>query len=94
MALPIINICRYLVPFLEIGMIIINVIPTFLKLIILSRFILLEKYDNISENVMLKKFEVRHKYLLLCAQAYVHAQTHTPVLNGTFQASHRFYGNF
>ena len=52
----------------------INVNPTFLKLIILSRFILLEKYDNISENAMLKKFEVRHKYLLLCAQAYVHAQ--------------------
>ena len=55
MALPIINICRYLVPFLEIGMIVlINVNPTFLKLIILSRLILLEKYDNISENVMLK----------------------------------------
>ena len=32
----------------------INVNPTFLKLIILSRFILLEKYDNISENVMMK----------------------------------------
>ena len=32
----------------------INVNPTLLKLIILSWFILLEKYDNISENVMLK----------------------------------------
>ena len=50
----------------------INVNPTFLKLIILSWFIVLEKYDNISENVMLKKFEVHHKYLLLCVQAYVH----------------------
>ena len=35
-------------------MFLINVNPTLLKLIILSWFILLEKYDNISENVMLK----------------------------------------
>ena len=56
MALPIIDICRYLVPFLEIGMIgfrLVNVNPTLLKLIILSWFILAEKY-NISKNVMLK----------------------------------------
>ena len=52
MALPIINVCRYLVPFSEIGMIVFNnVNPTLLKLIILSWFILLEKYNNISENV-------------------------------------------
>ena len=55
MALPIINICRYLVPFLEIGMIVFNYVnPTLLKLIIESLFILLEQCDNISENVMLK----------------------------------------
>ena len=35
-------------------MFLINVNPNLLKLITLSRFILLEKYDNISDKVMLK----------------------------------------
>ena len=51
-------IYRYLVPFLEIGRIVFNkCYPTLLKLIILSWFILLEKYDNISENFMLKNLK-------------------------------------
>ena len=74
-ALPIINICRYLVPFLEIGMIVlINVNPTFLKLIILSRFILMEKYDNISEKVMLKNSKCVINICCYAPRRYVHAQ--------------------
>ena len=36
------------------------------------------------------------EYLLLCSQAYAHAQrtTHTTVLNDTFQSSHQFYSKF
>ena len=53
-------------------MIVLN--PTLLKLMILSWFILLEKYDNVSENGMLKIFKCVMNILLLCAHAYVHAQ--------------------
>ena len=53
--------------------VLITVNPTFLKLIILNRFILLEKYDNISENVTLKN----SKYVInICCYAPRHMYTH------------------